>query len=360
MPTIVESVGRVVNRVRLEGQSESVQVKQPVGQDARLLLWVERFVPLLNGFAVRFNDRFDTHDIESDEPGASAGSSPDIVVTGPDGKPVRGTIVIDVDGKGFSFMQVSNTLPPGAYQITLRSGVDGFHSFFGNLDGDRDGRPGGDYKQHFEIGKKNGAQAPAPTVAKVAQATADEGQALPLYLTSRGGVSALSFAIKADARLDIMQARLVEGLPHGASISLRETDDGLLMVNITSPEPLPEGRILMGHLFANGSLDFADGFRPVADSDTLAGVGTDTPDFGQTDSPRVDTPAVAQAGADQPNIDFSRAFDGFALAGALAYADSALNNRPPKPARPWQSELIGKASDKTSATNQSLRIRLDQ
>jgi hypothetical protein len=359
MPEIVETTGRPVHFVRPEGGNEAIEVKQPVGQNARLLLWVERFVPL-HGFAVRFNDHFDTQDIESDKPGASAGSSPDIVVTGPDGKPVRGTIVIDADGKGFSFMQVSNALPPGAYQITLRSGVDGFHSFFGNLDGDRDGKPGGDYKQHFEISKQNGAQAPATATSKIAQTTTDEGQALPLYLTSKGDVSALSFAIKADARLDIMQARLVEGLPHGASISLRETDDGLLMVNITSPEPLPEGRILMGHLYASGAIDFADGFRTAADSETFAGLADDTRALDHADTRTSEALAIAQARTDAPNIDFSRAFDGFALAGAVAYADSSLKSRPPKTTRPWQSDRVGKASDKVTVANQSLRIKLDR
>jgi hypothetical protein len=74
-----------------------------------------------------------------------------VLVTGPDARPVPGTIEFDADARGFRFVAAAAVLEAGAYRVVLRSGVDGFHSFFGLLDGDGDGVRGGDYQRAFTV-----------------------------------------------------------------------------------------------------------------------------------------------------------------------------------------------------------------
>jgi hypothetical protein len=67
-----------------------------------------------------------------------------------DDYPVKGHIVIDPDGGGFTFAAETGLLPEGAYKIRLQSG--GFSTPAGEtLDGDFDGKAGGDYRGRFNI-----------------------------------------------------------------------------------------------------------------------------------------------------------------------------------------------------------------
>jgi hypothetical protein len=167
MPRITGTSGRVPMTLRLDDDSQ-IRLKQPAGRDPRLLLWVERFVPLLNGFAVRFSDRIAV--------APTARDAPAISIKGPDGREIAGTLIIDADGRGFRFVADGGELAPGVYEMVLRSGLDGFHSFFGLLDGDGDGVPGGDYRQRFEAPQAGVVQQPD----RAAQEAAAQPGAVPL------------------------------------------------------------------------------------------------------------------------------------------------------------------------------------
>ena len=69
------------------------------------------------------------------------------------GEPLRGIIVPDPDGAGFSFVpEAGGPLPAGDYQLLLRSRADGFVNLRGQLlDGDYDGAAGGDYRATFKV-----------------------------------------------------------------------------------------------------------------------------------------------------------------------------------------------------------------
>lgn len=159
-PMLVDTVGREPGSMRpVTGQPP----QPPAG--ARALLWVERFVPLLDGFAVRFNQRIDTEglDMVLDDAGRGSTGAPDIVINGPDGRPVAGTITLDADGRGFRFVAANGQLAGGAYEVLLRSGVDAFHGFFGALDGNRDGQGGDDYRTRFDAPARGAQSASAVT-----------------------------------------------------------------------------------------------------------------------------------------------------------------------------------------------------
>jgi hypothetical protein len=235
MPTVTGSSGRVPEHVTLREGLKPFAVRQPLGRDARFLLWVEQFVPTLTGFAVRFNDRIERvagPDMRAD--GATA--SPEVMVTGPDGRLVAGTIVLDADGRGFRFDAAEPVLDPGAYRVVLQSGLDGFHSFFGNLDGDRDGVPGGDYEHDFVI---PGAQADrGPQSAPVDDAPRiDLGQ----VFTGFGLAAGMAFggAARGPAAARVPGATGNQGEPAGRHWQAR------LLAGGDPPEEIPNRSILI-------------------------------------------------------------------------------------------------------------------
>jgi hypothetical protein len=257
---------------------------------------------------VRFN-----HRIERDS------DASDVRVSGPDGQPVPGSITMDADGKGLRFTASSARLPSGSYQVTLHSALDGIHSFFGILDGDRDGIPGGDYQQSFNVA------APGSTGLKLPDSSTDTGQTqsgtedLPLYLSSQGQVKTISFSVKSDpAQRSVSHVTLGESLPAGSRIELHEQADQVLKVTITSPEPLAPGQHLVAHL--------------------------------HTGAP-TSAPVQVQLGGN---------FASFALGGALAFAHNTSQSDKPAKRKNWQREFVTAIpTPNTQDPNRALRIRLE-
>jgi len=173
MPRIVEGSGRTPMTLHRDDGTQ-IRLKQPMARDPRLLLWVERFVPLLNGFAVRFSDRIVAAPRDPDAHVGSEFAATAVVIKGPGGELLQGTLEFDADGRGFRFLFASGPVQPGVYEIVLRSGLDGFHSFFGMLDGDGDGLPGGDFQQRLEL--PQAASVPADGAASAG----DQQESLPL------------------------------------------------------------------------------------------------------------------------------------------------------------------------------------
>lgn len=98
------------------------------------------------GLRVRFNQSFDVQRL------LAAGDLGSHIVVMRDQLPVKGRIVVDPDGEGFTFIVEGALLPEGAYTVRLRSGPEGFAKPNGDaLDGDYDGKPGGDYRGRFNV-----------------------------------------------------------------------------------------------------------------------------------------------------------------------------------------------------------------
>lgn len=176
-PVLVDTVGREPGAMRATAGEAKVPGRPA---PARALLWVERFVPLLDGFAVRFNQALASEGLEValDDAGRGSAGAPDIVVNGPDGRPVAGTITLDADGRGFRFVVAAGErFEGGVYEVLLRSGADAFHGFFGALDGNRDGQGGDDYRTRFEAPAHGAAPDPAAEAAAGGAAAAAAGAA---------------------------------------------------------------------------------------------------------------------------------------------------------------------------------------
>jgi len=99
-----------------------------------------------SGLHVRFNQAFDGRSLLAD---GGLGSH---VVVMRDKLAIRGRVVLDADGEGFVFMADTALLPEGAYTFRLLSGRGGFAKPDGEpLDGNYDGRAGGDFLGSFNV-----------------------------------------------------------------------------------------------------------------------------------------------------------------------------------------------------------------
>jgi len=325
-PVMVETTGRPVRSVRPDGQATALDANAPAGRDPRLLLWVERFVPALNGFVVRFSQPIETPRQARAE--STTTDALEILVLGADGKPVAGTVVMDADGKGFRFVPQVEPMQPGTYQVILRSGTDGIHSFFGVLDGNRDGVPGDDYRQTLRVPAAQGASLRLEVPALDATAHG-KPLALPLTLHSAGDVRQLSFAVKLDPRLyEVHGVAMSSQLPAGAQLTLSHGEDGICRLSLLSPINLPAGILRLGCIEVSQKTD-----DPPPD--------------------RID----AQGG--DVVIDLAAGFGGFALAGALAYARASRDR---KPQRDWRTQWLSRrrAEDGDPNGPPSIRISLDE
>jgi hypothetical protein len=241
---------------------------------------------------------------------------------------------MDADGKGLRFTASSARLPSGTYQVTLRSGLNGFHSFFGNLDGDRDGIPGGDYQQRLQIGDATSLSGQQSDVDQAQVRTQD----LPIYLSSQGDVKTMTFSIKCDpSHGAIKQATLGKAMPAGTQIQLQAQGDDVVQVTITSPQALAAGRHLVAHLHTGASPHDSTAIHEEA-------------------SQRAQLPAHDQ----RPAVQFDGNFASFALAGASAYADVKLRQGLAPQRKKWQSAFVAGGEGKgIEDPNRELRIRLD-
>ena len=122
------------------------------GSTAERNLQVRGVVVTGGSVRVRFNQAIDLGRLERHVDAAGAMRSAQVLVLR-NGEPVRGMIVPDPDGAGFSFVpEAGGPLPAGDYQLLLRSRADGFVNLRGQLlDGDYDGQAGGDYRARFKV-----------------------------------------------------------------------------------------------------------------------------------------------------------------------------------------------------------------
>ena len=109
-------------------------------------LRVTSFASSANGFHVGFNRVFDVTTLNLYEGASAPRPLPpaDVLLTTLGGTNQAGSIVLDEDQKGFTFIRTGEALAAGSYRATLTSSALGIHDLYGRaLDGDADGNAGG-------------------------------------------------------------------------------------------------------------------------------------------------------------------------------------------------------------------------
>ncbi|MBT9456787.1 MAG: right-handed parallel beta-helix repeat-containing protein, partial [Burkholderiaceae bacterium] len=221
-------------------------------------LQISSFTQTDSGFKLRFTEAVDAAKLnlyngQSDAPGAASGAS-DLIVTGPGGALVAGSLVLDADGKGFTFVRTGGVLGEGAYSVALASRDDGVTTKIGALlDGDADGTAGGNYQKSFIVAASSAAVLGIGEVARgpgQTLAIAASGYNFPLTLDNAAGATRISFTLNYDAALLNITGLTGGTLPAGSTVDVDLTTPGQARVTIVAASVLPAGRIVLGHLQA--------------------------------------------------------------------------------------------------------------
>jgi VCBS repeat-containing protein len=215
-------------------------------------LQVLSFTPDCDGFSVRFNQAFDQDQLNLVGLGRLPG---DVLLQGASGGAVDGSLLIDADGKGFSFLKTGTPLSADSYTVTIRSGAQALTSASGDLDGDGDGIPGDDFTAVYSVNPPTQIRLGLPDFMRGPGQPIDvpivAGGGLPVTLTSAGDVRSLQFEIRYDpALLQITDASGGSGLPAGATLDVDLSQPGLARISIASPGLLPAGALELVKLAA--------------------------------------------------------------------------------------------------------------
>ena len=216
-------------------------------------LVVTTFTPTVSGFAVRFNDAINTADLNlytGADSNANNAGAPDVTLTGPSGN-VNGSLKLDADNKGFTFVKTGAPLPAGNYTATLfATHTDGTPGIVdantGNpLDGAATGSTtGSNYTMTFTAPAATGATLSIPDFARgpnqsviVPNAT---GSGLPVRISAGTGVTTVMLVITYDpALLTINGVTLAPTIPAGAQFVMNATIPGRLALCFnTNGQPL--------------------------------------------------------------------------------------------------------------------------
>ncbi|HMW64287.1 MAG TPA: Ig-like domain-containing protein, partial [Accumulibacter sp.] len=189
-------------------------------------LRVTSFAPTDSGFRVEFNRAVEAHVLNLYGPGSSgdndrplAKGPADVTLQGSGSiGGVRGSLVLDDDRMGATFVRTNGVLAAGDYTLTLASRSDGWQDTSGHLlDGDGDGQGGGDYVQHFTVAGSSSAVLSAgemmigPGLALGIPGGAGVG--LPITLSNAAGVTAVEFKLAYEpALLEISGVSLAAGV----------------------------------------------------------------------------------------------------------------------------------------------------
>ena len=207
-------------------------------------LKVTDFTPTASGFAVRFNRTFDASVINLYSGATSVAGTPsfgaaDVIVTqGPTHQPVRGSLVVDADKQGFTFVRTGGTLPAGTYDVTLASRANGFLDNKGrSLDGNGDGTNADNYRHTFTLSAIDGPVISIPDLMR------GPGQSFLLPVSISGAAGARSIEFRIGYQSDLVRFRpadavLDAGLPAGSTFTSTIGADGSILVHIDLTRPL--------------------------------------------------------------------------------------------------------------------------
>jgi hypothetical protein len=199
-------------------------------------LGVETLTQTATGFHVEFNRAFDPSKINLyGSQGGGAGPA-DVTLVGTKTGAVTGSLVLDADDKGFTFIRTGSVLAADTYTATLFSRANGFVDTLGRtLDGNDNDVNGDNYTGSFVV-----AASTAPTLS-IPDFVRGPGQAvnvpapgigIPITLTNGAGISAISFDLHYNPQLLTIGA-ITSALP-GANVQVNASPDlGLVHVDVT-------------------------------------------------------------------------------------------------------------------------------
>lgn len=204
------------------------------------VLSVSSFTATQTGFVVQFNGPIDPSVLNLYDTQTGSLGPPDVVVTGPGGISIRGSLVLAPDGRSATFISTGGRLANGSYQVRLRSDEMGFRSEATGelLDGNNDGAPGGDYVDNFTISPSSAVVVSIPDFVRgpgqVVNVPATS-TGLPLRLSASAGITSINLTLLYDPNLLTITGGMA--LPPGSSVTVNTSTPGAAVINFTDPTP---------------------------------------------------------------------------------------------------------------------------
>ena len=210
---------------------------------------VSQFTPTSTGFHVSFNRPIDPSALNLYDTESGGLDAADVTLTGSSSGLVRGSMVLDADAQGITFLRSGGLLAADTYTVRLASGAKAFKdSTGGALDGNGDGTPGDAFNASF-IMAAPGRTLSLPDFMRgpgqfVDLTAPSQNGFLPLYLSDGAGVTSVEFSLHYDpAQLDLQALSAGANLSAGATIERLTAPAGVLKVRITSPTALAAGKV---------------------------------------------------------------------------------------------------------------------
>jgi VCBS repeat-containing protein len=151
-----QEIGNVVDETEAQARGAFLPVaigdvnglleREPPAAGKAVTLQVREIDVMGGGLRVRFNQEFDARALVAD------GGQETRLLVMRDNVRIKGSIMIHEDRHGFTFVVENGHWQDGAYTVRLLSGPKGFANPRGDaLDGDKDGKAGGDYRGRFNL-----------------------------------------------------------------------------------------------------------------------------------------------------------------------------------------------------------------
>ena len=180
--------------------------------------------------------------------------SPDLVLVGPDGKVVAGSIILDADRAGLTFLKTGGVLAAGNHSLSLVSGAGAFKALGGVLlDGNGDGVAGDNHVATFTVAPSTSAILSLGELARgpgQALAITAAGYNFPVSIEAAAGATRVQFTVSYDPALLSITGFTGGSLPAGSAVNVDTSVAGQLKVSIQTTAPLGAGKLVLGHLLA--------------------------------------------------------------------------------------------------------------
>ena len=225
-------------------------VNGPTVGVAAASLRVNAFSPSDSGFHLAFNRAVDRSVLNLFSSADNPLGAADLVLSrSGDTAPVRGSLVLDADELGATFVKTNGVLAAGDYTLTLSSRSDGWKGSVGGLlDGNADGTTGDNYVGTFSVASSTSAilsvgefSAGPGLDFKAAGVT---GSGLPVTITNAAGATSVSFKLAYNPTLfSVTGVSLGSALPAGSSLLVADysTVPGVVNVSINLGAALGSG-----------------------------------------------------------------------------------------------------------------------
>ena len=246
---VYETKGNYEIRVRATGSDEKTAeatARVAVSTPGLRVLAVD---PFAWGLSVRFDAPFDRR-LPNPYALPGDGEAPDIVVLDAEGRRVDGSIVFDVDDRGFTFIASGNGLAPGSYTLELRGDSHGWRNDFDTLEGDQ----AGVYRRGFTVADSTTAVRVETGLVLAGQRLKPDGSGLAVTIDQPGGVRSLVLDIAWNTTVLDLDG-LLAALPE-ATVELIADMPGQRRYRISFETPTPAGSLTVARLTGSATSQF--------------------------------------------------------------------------------------------------------